>query len=543
MTPIQRFKKLIQIDKKDISQIFLYAIFAGIISLSLPLGIQSIINFIQAGKISTSWIILVFFVILGVTLVGVLKMMQYRISENWQQKIFVRAAFEFSYRFPQIKQSQFRDSYPPELANRFFDTLSIQKGASKLLLEISAALLQIAFGIILLSIYHSFFLFFGIILAGLLILNYKINFEKGLQTSLKESKYKYKVAHWIQEIARNHLSFKENKLFQFGLQKNDTLVNEYLLHREKHFKVLRAQFIQLIGFKIIITAGLLIAGGLFVINGSMNIGQFVASEIVILSIVSAVEKLFSGLELFYDVLTSVEKIGEISDMEIEQHEMQNNALENQDEYSLEIKNIHFQYPNTDTPIIHDFSLQINPKDRVLIEGKNGSGKTTLLRILARILEPISGTILLNKVNFKRIALDEYRNQIGVITLDETPFNGTILENITCNDPNIKLKDVEEVLTKLKALDTIKMLPNGMHTHIFPEARQINSSIAQKIILARCLIKNPKILFLEEPVNKLENEKAIEIIDYLTSEEHDWVLVVIAKDPYWKSKCNKVITLN
>ena len=73
---------------------------------------------------------------------------------------------------------------------------------------------------------------------SLLYFIFKANFKVGLETSLKESKFKYKVAHWIQEIARNHLSFKNQNLFEFSLNKNDDLVNDYLNYREKHFKVL-----------------------------------------------------------------------------------------------------------------------------------------------------------------------------------------------------------------------------------------------------------------------------------------------------------------
>jgi ABC-type bacteriocin/lantibiotic exporter with double-glycine peptidase domain len=101
--PLKRFFNLISLDKKDISQIFFYAIFAGLISLSLPLGIQAIINFIQSGRISASWIVLVVLVVIGVVFVGILSLMQLRITENLQQKIFVRSSFEFAYRLPKIK--------------------------------------------------------------------------------------------------------------------------------------------------------------------------------------------------------------------------------------------------------------------------------------------------------------------------------------------------------------------------------------------------------------------------------------------------------
>ena len=544
MNPIERFKNLIIIDKKDVSQLLIYAVLAGLISLSIPLGIQSIINFIQAGQISTSWILLVFIVVIGVAFVGVLKIMQFRITENLQQKIFVRSSFEFAYRFPKIKFNQIYNESPPELANRFFDTLTVQKGFSKLILEVSTSALQILFGILLLSLYHSFFIFFGIILLILLYFIFKINFNSGLNTSLKESKYKYKVAHWLQEIARNHLSFKNNNLFNFSLNKNDILVNEYLSHRESHFKVLRKQFIQLIGFKILITAGLLIIGGMLVLNQQMNIGQFVAAEIIIITIISAVEKLFYGLELFYDVTTSLEKLGTVVDLELEtpsQNAASHYYLDDET-ISLEAKEISFQFPDSDIPVLKNISLTLKKGDRMLIQGENGSGKTTLLRLLARLIEPSTGSIFLNDTNIKKYCIDDFRDNIGVITIDDSPFEGTIFENITCNNPNVTKKEVAQLLDKLKLTDLIKSLPLGLDTMMISEGKRINSASIQKILLARCLITNPKLLFLEEPVEKLDKYSAGEIIDFLTDPKNPWTLVVIAKGNYWKEKCTRILKL-
>jgi ABC-type bacteriocin/lantibiotic exporter with double-glycine peptidase domain len=542
MKPLKRFKNLILIDKQDIYQIFLYSIIAGLISLSLPLGIQSIINFIQAGKVSTSWMVLVLIVVIGVAFVGLLKIMQFRITENLQQKIFVRSSFEFAYRFPKIKFNQLQDQYPPELANRFFDTLTVQKGVSKLLLDSSGAALQIIFGIILLSLYHSFFIFFGLLLLLLLYLIFKINFNKGLQTSLKESKYKYKIAHWLQEIARNHLSFKSNTTFNYSLHKNDKLVTEYLKQRESHFHVLLKQFIQLTGFKIIITAGLLIIGGLLVINQQMNIGQFVAAEIIILSIITAVEKLFSGLELFYDVLTSLEKLGTVVDLELEESTENNTYVIDQNNITIETQNISFQYPNAEKETLKNISLAIKPKQHTLIDGENGSGKTTLIRLLARIIEPTTGSIFINNTNYKKFSSAIYRSSIGLVTAQETPFEGTILENITCNNHEIKMDKVNELLDKLKLTDAIKALPKGLDTQISSEGKQINSSTIQKIILARCIINEPRLLFLENPLDKIDEENSKEILEYLCEEQQPWTLVVVSKNNYWEKICKQKIVL-
>ncbi len=542
MTPLKRFKNLISVDKQDIYQIFLYSIIAGLISLSLPLGIQSIINFIQAGKVSTSWIMLVVIVVVGVIFVGILKIMQFRITENLQQKIFVRSSFEFAYRFPKIKFNELHNQYPPELANRFFDTLTVQKGFSKLLLDISGAVLQILFGIILLSLYHSFFILFGIVVVILLYLIFRTNFNVGLETSLKESKYKYKIAHWLQEIARNHLSFKSNSIFNFSLHKNDELVNEYLKQRENHFKVLLKQYVQLTGFKVLITAGLLIIGGLLVINQQMNIGQFVAAEIIILSIIAAVEKLFSGLELFYDVLTSLEKMGSVVDLELEEEVKNPNYIVDENHITLEGENVSFSYPKSDKELLKNINLTILPKQHTLITGENGSGKTTLLRLLARIIEPTEGNVFINDTNYKRYSSEEYRSKIGIVTADEIPFEGTILENITCNNPAIKMDAVFKLVEKLKLTEVIKALPKGLDTNITSEGKQINSSAIQKIVLARCIINQPKLLFLENPLDKSDEQSCTEIIDFLNEQNQPWTLIVVSKNNYWKQICKQTILL-
>ena len=260
----QRLIGLLKLDKRDILQVFYYAIFAGVVNLSLPLGIQAIINLIQGAQVSTSWIILVILVTLAVAFTGILQLMQIRIIENVQQKIFTRSAFEFAYRFPKIKMNQLLNFYPPELANRFFDTLNVQKGLSKILIDFPAALLQIILGLLLLSFYHPFFIIYGILLLLLIYIVFKFTAQRGLETSLDESQSKYKVAHWIQEVARSIVSFKLSGKTTLAMNKTDVLVSDYLEARESHFKILVIQFIQMIGFKVLVTLGLLLIGGILV---------------------------------------------------------------------------------------------------------------------------------------------------------------------------------------------------------------------------------------------------------------------------------------
>ena len=540
-TPLQRYFNLLKLDKKDISQIFFYAIFAGLVSLSLPLGIQAIINLIQAGQVSASWIVLVVIVVIGVALVGILSIMQLRITENLQQKIFVRSSFEFSYRLPKIKFEELYNQYPPELANRFFDTISIQKGTSKLLIDFSTALLQIFFGIILLSLYHPFFIFFGILLLILLYSIFKFSYNSGLASSLKESKYKYKVASWLQEIARNNFSFKKQDNFDYALSKNNKLVDEYLAYREKHFRVIRRQFSQLIVFKVIITGSLLFIGGYLVLNQKMNIGQFVAAEIIILLVINSVEKIIIGLESLYDVLTSVEKIGQIVDLSIEESQSKNQdyCFTN---IMIETDNLRYKFPDSTDYVLEKINLKIEQGEKIYLEGDNGSGKTTLIRIISGAMQPTSGSFFINDDTYRKIDLAQYRSQIGTITNGETPFEGTVLENITFNNPFISKEDIKWAIEGVKLDSFIKTLPNGLDTKIFPDGRQLSSSNAQKILLARSIVNKPKILFYEDPLDKMDEEATKEIIDFITNNKNKWTLVISSKNKYWEEKCTRKIKM-
>ncbi|WP_046755182.1 peptidase domain-containing ABC transporter [Kordia jejudonensis] len=541
LTPWQRFMGLLQLEKKDILQILYYAVFAGIVALSLPLGIQSIINLIQGAQISTSWIVLVTLVTLGVIFSGALQLMQLRIIETIQQRIFMRASFELSYRFPKIKMNELRNYYPPELANRFFDTLTIQKGLSKILIDVPSALLQILFALILLSFYHPFFIIFGILLLVLIYVVFKFTAQKGLQTSLEESKNKYKVAHWIQEVARTMVSFKLSGNTSLALQKNDVLVEKYLKARESHFRVLVLQFIQMISFKVLVTASLLLIGGALVLNQEMNIGQFVAAEIIILLVIASVEKLIVGLESFYDVLTSIEKLGQVVDKELEPQEGE--MPDFSPEMTIELDNVSYEVVNREKPILKNISLKVTPKSRILIQGESGSGKSSLLRLITGVAEPTSGSIYINRFSLESLHRNHYRSHLGLSLSEETPFEGTIRENLSFGNEKISDETIFWALEKVGLAQFIKEQPQGLKTILNPEGKQISYNISKKIVLARAIIKKPKVLILEDPLDQFNVDESNEIIDFLTDSSNPWALIVVSSNERWKTSCGGLLTLD
>ncbi len=535
----QRLLGLLKLEKKDVLQIFYYAIFAGLVNLSLPLGIQAIINLIQGAQVSTSWIVLVVLVTLGVAFAGILQLMQIRIIENLQQKIFTLSSFEFAFRFPKIRMKELTNYYPPELANRFFDTLTVQKSLAKILIDFPAALLQIVFGLILLSFYHPFFIIYGLLLVVLIYVVFKFTVRRGMQTSLEESKHKYRVAHWIQEIARSIVSFKLSGQTSHAIDKNDTLVARYLDAREGHFRILVIQFIQMIGFKVLVTAGLLLIGGLLVLNQEMNIGQFVAAELIILLVIGSVEKLILGLETFYDLLTSLEKLGQVVDKELEDQDGEHPFRRGED-LIIRLENVSYSVPDRDKKILDDINLEILPRTSTVIQGPAGSGKTTLLRMIAGILEPREGRIFVNGVSIKSVHLNHYRALVGQSLPEESPFEGTILDNLTFGDPNIEMDRVYQILEELDLLSFVQEQPKGLKTMLYPEGRQIPYTVSKKIVLARSILHEPSLLILKDPLDQFSAKEADRIMKYLTDPERGWALVVVSTNPQWASRCGRVV---
>lgn len=530
LTPGKRFWKLIKPDKSEIRNVYIYAFFFGLVNLSLPLGIQSIVNLIQGGQINSSWVVLVIFVIMGIAITGIIQVQQLKITEHLQQKIFTRAAFEFAYRIPKVKLEALYRKYAPELMNRFFDVVAIQKGLSKILIDFSTASIQTVFGLILLSLYHPFFIIYSLILVVLVWAIFRYTGERGLRTSLEESKNKYGLAHWLQELARTSTTFKLAGETDLPMQKTNEHVGQYLDKRESHFNVLVSHYSLMIVFKILVAAGLLIVGSVLVMEQQMNIGQFVAAEIIILLIIGSVEKLIMSLETIYDVLTSLEKVGEVTDLELEaERGIDPCALGNNEQLSVDINDITFSYPGSEKKIFDRASLHIPKKDRVMVIGAGQTGKTTLLYLLGGLYQLQEGSISYNDIPYGNLNPIKLRSVIGDCLMDEQLFEGTLFENISMGRDNATFDNVVWAVKMLGLDPFVKALAEGYHTVIYPQGKKFPKGIVERLILARSIADKPKLLIISDTFSATSREEKERIFEFLTSEDAPWTLVVSTND--------------
>ncbi len=544
LTPMQRLFRLLVTYRIEIRFIILYSIVAGLINLSLPLGIQAIIGLIAGGTISASWGVLVLFVMAGALLAGILRLMQLSLMEHIQRRLFADASAEFALRFPRLNLEQLRHEYMPELANRFFDTLTLQKGLPKLLIDGSAAILQIVFSLLLLSFYHPIFVFFSFILLLVVFLLFCITAPRGVSTSLTESKYKYKLAYWLEELGRVSVTFKLAGENNYPLERADQLTNDYLNARMKHWRILMIQFVSSITFKVLCLGGFLILGSFLVMENELNLGQFVASEILILFVVESVEKLIMLHETGYDVLTAVEKIGQVMDMPIEREDgIRVKEFSKPDEaFSVEMRNLSYTYQDGAAKVLEDINLVIGAGERVVVAGYNGSGKSTLLQILSVVKRDFDGMLMFNGLPKQNLHLRSLREHIGDVSSQEDLFKGTILENITVGNPDISLQRVLEVAEAVGLGDFIREQPRGLETELLPGGKNIPGATISKILLARALSPRPKMLVLEEAISRIAFQDRQRIARYITDRKYNWTLICATSDPLLASLCDRIVIL-
>ncbi|MGB1317369.1 MAG: peptidase domain-containing ABC transporter, partial [Flavobacteriales bacterium] len=391
--------------------------------------------------------------------------------------------------------------------------------------------------------YHPFFILFSLILIILVYAIFRFTGKPGLETSLNESKYKYRVAHWLEELARTGTTFKLAGRTELPLSKMDKEVGDYLKSRESHFKILVQQYSLMVIFKALVAAGLLAMGGILVMQQVMNIGQFVAAEIIILLVMGSVEKLVMSMESIYDVLTALEKIGQVTDLEIERTEgVETICQADESGMKVELNNVDFTYPDGDKSILNGISLDIQAGDRLVVTGPNGSGKSTLLQIIAGLYKVKSGSINYNGLPIGNLNLGALRSEIGDCLTHEQLFDGTVLENISMGRPGATFENVRWAVENLKLDKFVKELPNGYDSHIDPQGRKLPQSVIQKLLLARSIADKPKLLLLEDALEHLDDTERKAIIDFLVKPENEWTIVAVSSSSYFQSKVQRVLEM-
>jgi ABC-type bacteriocin/lantibiotic exporter with double-glycine peptidase domain len=389
-------------------------------------------------------------------------------------------------------------------------------------------------------LYHPLFIFFGVLIVAIVAIIFYVTGKPAMESNIESSKYKYRVAYWIEELARSLHTFKLAGNTALPMSKMDMLLNGYLTYRQKHFKILVKQFKAMIAFKTFITAGLLVLGSVLVVNRQISLGQFVAAEIIILLVIASVEKLISILETVYDLLTAVDKVGHITDIPLERLGGTDLKKVNHS-FGIELKNISYTYPHAHgSQALKNINLSITEGEKICVCGFNGSGKTTLLKMLSGLYPEYKGHFSINGLAFSSLKLESYRMMVSDNFSDQDLFEGTLLENITLGKKQASPSEVITLASRLGLSDFIASLPDGIETHLEAGAPLFSKSVKEKILIARSLMESPKLMLIDEFFYNSEQKEKERILNEIFAQPS--AMVIISNDENIMKRCSKVILM-
>lgn len=538
-SPFQRLRHWMSFESGDIWVVVIYSVAVGLLSLVVPIASQSLVNTIAFGTLLQPLAVLSFLVLLALLFSTLLKVLRAHVVEIIQRRVFVRVSSDSLERLLKVRVEAFDEGHGPELVNRFFDVVTLQKGGATLLIDGLEVLMATLVGMVLLSVYHPLLLAFAAILLVFIVI---ILFPLGtgaVKTSIKESKAKYEIAAWLQELARHPATFKSSPGTAYALERGNTLLHHYLKYRKEHWRILLRQVIGSHTMQAFGTAAVLGAGGWLVIERQLTLGQLVAAELVVASTLSGFSKFGKQLENFYDLLAAVDKLGYLTDLPLENTGREEVASAGA--ASIELRNVSFGYKGRE-PILNAMNLMIPAGSRIGVRGASGSGKSSLIDMLYGFREPTSGTLLFDGLDYRNLRLYDLRGQVSLVRNIEV-FQGTIEENIRFGDESISSAQLREILSQVGLLDTVDAFPEGLATGLSTGGHPLTMLQSLRLMLARAIAMRPRVLVLDEVLDIMEETpERDELLMRLTDKSNPWTLIMTSRSSRVLSFSDRTICL-
>lgn len=535
--PIQRLYDLLRTEREDLFVLVAYAAFVGILSLATPIATQSLVNSVAFGTLlqPIAVLALLLFGTLGFT--AVVNTLSYNVVEHLQRRMFVRVVADLVHRLPRVRVDAFDTNSAPELVNRFFDVLTLQKSLATLLLDGITLALTAAVGLTLLAVYHPLLLGFDVLLV-ILVSAVLFGLGRGAQvTAIEESKAKYAVASWIDQLARHPFAFKSAP--ELASQRADALAHKYLQARGDHFQRVFRQIGALNGLYALVTALLFGIGGWLVIERQLTLGQLIAAELVVGTILGTFAKFGKQLDAFYDLLAALDKLGHLVELPLERVGGET-PPPSATPASIKVHGASYGFAG-EPVVLADCALDVGAGQRVAIDGPSGSGKSVLLQLLAGVRTPTQGHVHLDGVDLRDLRLEAVRRDVALVSGIE-PIDGTVHENVAMGRPGVTPSDVRRALADVGLLDEIADLPRGQQTHLAPGGAPLSYGQTARLMLARALAGRPRVLLIDEVLDGLGTDALHHTIPCLFSDERRVTVVLVSQNPELHARCDRVVTL-
>jgi len=543
VSPVRRFLALMRPERQDIGSVVIFSLVTGFLYLALPLAVNALVSNLafggQSGPLWTALLVMAFALTLALLLSAVIRAMQYGLVEVIQRRLFVRLAADLSHRLPRVQAASLDGQHAPELVNRFLDVVTVQKSTALMLLDGINIVLGMVVGMTVLGLYHPYLLGFVLLLLGLLLGTMLVLGRGAVRTSVSESMAKYEVVGWLEELARYPRLFKGPGGYRIAADRADELTRRYLENRRSHFRVLFRQIAGLLVMEVVASAALLIVGGWLVISQELTLGQLVASELIVGTIVASLSKLGKKFEAWYDAMAAMDKLGHLVDLPVEREDGEYPPAKPQGA-RLEVSGLAYTYPHG-VPVFNGIAFTAEPGERVALTGNQGSGSSTLLDILHGGREPTDGFIRIDGLDLRSWYLEALREQVALVRPDDI-FQGSVVENVRLGNMAITLDEVTAALDRVGLLRELLELPQGVNTPLVTGGLPLSSRQRIRLVLARVLVIKPRLLLLDEVFDGLDEDSLAELSDLILEPARPWTVLVATRDPAVVARCRRVLDL-
>lgn len=540
LPPFRRLLGLLRPERGDLLLVLLFAIGVGAFTLATPVVAMAVVNTVALGTLVQQLVVLCVALFVALALAAGLTFLQGVVVEFIQRRVFVRVAADLAYRLPRVDLRAFDRQNGPELVNRFFDVLTVQKAAATLLLDGITIALQVLIGLVLLGFYHQYLLGFDLVLIGSLVLLFAVLGRGAVRSAVRESIAKYAVAGWMEEVARHPVAFKTAGGPELSLDRVDALTREYLSARAAHFRVLMRQVGFALLLQVVANVALLALGGVLVGRGQLTLGELVAAEIVVTLVVATFAKLGKQLEAYYDLLAAVDKLGHLLDLPLERDGGER-FRPGAGGAAVTVRGVTFTYDGQHGPALTDLSLRFAPGERVAVVGANGSGKSTLADLLFGLRVPDSGWVEIDGADIRTLQLDTLRAHVALVKGVEV-IEGTVLDNVRVGRADVTHADAREALRRVGLLDTVLALPLGLDTPLWTGGAPLSLGQTNRLMLARAIVGRPRLLVLDETLDHMDSDIRETVLPAVFAPDAPWTLVIVTHSDEAAKLCDRVVRL-
>jgi len=534
LRPVDRVWGLLRSELNDVFVVLVYAVLVGILSLATPLAIQVLINQLAFGVVLQPILFLGLALLVCLTLAAGLQIAKRYVVEVIQRRVFVRAVSDLAARFTRVRMDQLDGRYGPELANRFFDVLTLQKATSTLLLDGITAVLQALVGFSLLALYHPVLLLFdvfAVLLVGVVLIPLGWGAER---TAIAESKSKYAVAGWLEEIARHPLLFKMGGGQSLGERRADLLTRKYLSYRQDHFNVFFRQYSGMQIVNVVLSVVLMVSCGWLVLEGQLTLGQLVAAEFIVASAIAGVSKFTDKLETVYDLLAGIDKLGSLLDLEAERSGGRHRGAR-VDGAEVELQQVGYTGPGGR---VAPMDLKVRPGESLRVYGRAGAGKSTLAEVLLGIRRPTTGVVLRDGMPVEALAPEEVFGEALLLRTGEV-VQGRLEENLLFGK-EVAPEAMWAALEEVGIAERVRQLPDGVQTELGAKGQPLSDSQVLDMQVARALLVNPRLVVVDGLFDGLETTHRRRLLEALR--RRPCTLVVFTEDRAVAEECDRTILL-